>query len=165
MIEADKPEFCAALTELAALKPNAKLTPESYAAWWNAMQSWDLRDFRQACARLRDSMEFMPNPYHFEQLRKAGRLTAGEAWAAVREIARSGGAPHPDARVNAAVRALGGYRAIGMTNTDQMSWLERRFAEHYESISDAEDTREAVPLLAGPSRNPLLTKLLGELGR
>ncbi len=163
----DKPQFLAALNELAALKPGAKLTVEAYAGWWNALREhWTIDEFRSACAQLARTCEFMPNPYHFEQLRKAGRLTAGEAWAAVREIARTRGTPHEDPRVNAAVHALGGYFAIGMTNTDQMPFLERRFAEHYESISDAEDTREAVPQIAGPPRARLngpqpITQLLG----
>jgi hypothetical protein len=151
MTDDDKPMFVAALTELAALKPGAKLAPESYAAWWNAMhERWSLEEFRAACARLRDTCEFMPNPYHFEQLRKAGRMTAGEAWAQVREAARGYAELPDDASILAAVRALGGIRAIGMTNTDQMQFLERRFAEHYESINDAEDVREALPNLTTP---------------
>jgi hypothetical protein len=161
--ESDKPMFVAALTELAALKPGAKLTPEAYAAWWNAMQSWSLDDFRSACAKLRDRMEFMPNPYHFEQLRKSSRLTAPEAWACVLDAARGNAPQLADPRVNAAVRALGGYHAISMSRTDQTHFLEKRFAEHYESISDAEDVRESVPNLAGPSRLQSITKLLGDL--
>lgn len=153
MTESDKPMFVAALTELAALKPNAKLSPEVYAAWWNAMhERWTLDEFRAACARLRDAHEFMPNPYHFEQLRKAGRMTAGEAWGLVREAARRDGDCPDDDRIRAAVRALGGIRAIGMTHTDQMQFLERRFAEHFDAINDAEDVREAVPQITGPSR-------------
>jgi hypothetical protein len=158
--------FCAALTELAALKPNAKLSPEAYAAWWNAMhERWTLLEFQAACARLRDTHEFMPNPFHFEQLRKASRMTAGEAWGLVRDAVRSDGECPDDPRVQSAVRALGGMRAIGFTHTDQMQFLERRFAEHYEAINDAEDVREAVPMITGPKRRsgPLsLTQLLSE---
>ena len=168
MNEADKPEFVAALTELAALKPGAKLTPESYVAWWNAMQPWDIVDFCDACARLRDSMEFMPNPYHFEQLRKAGRTTSGEAWAEVLRIVRSGEFRQANGQstnplIRATVRAIGGYEAVAMSNTGSTHFLEKRFAEHFESITDAEDTREAVPQLAGPSRLGDITKLLSEL--
>jgi hypothetical protein len=150
MTPTDKPMFVAALNELAALKPNAKLTTESYTAWWNAMHDWDLADFRAACAKLRDTCEFMPNPYHFEQLRKAGRMTAGEAWAQVRAAARSGDNCPDDPTIYAAVRALGGMRAIGMTNSDQMQFLERRFAEHYDAIGDREEVRHALPNLAPP---------------
>jgi hypothetical protein len=154
MTDSDKPMFVAALTELAALKPGAKLTPEAYAAWWNSMRgTWSLEDFRQACAKLRDDLEFMPNPFHFQKLRRASRLTAGEAWGEVREIVRAGGNCHADPLVNQAVRSLGGYRALGMTNTDQMQFLERRFCEHYESIGDAEEIREAIPQLAGPAKH------------
>lgn len=147
MIEADRASFAAALTELASLKPGAKLTAEQYTAWWNALrETWELEDFRAACRRLAREVEFMPNPFHFEQVRKSvARLTAGEAWARVREVAQRGGSTSGDSRIDAAARVLGGYRAIGYTNTDQMHFLERRFAEHYDDISDAEDAREELP--------------------
>lgn len=168
MTENDKPMFVAALTELAALKPNAKLSPESYVAWWNALGHWDLPAFRAACARLRDSMEFMPNPYHFEQLRKASRMTSGEAWAEVLRIVRSGEFRQANGQsvnplIRAAVRAIGGYEAVAMSNVTATHFLEKRFAEHYENISEAEDVRESVPQLAGPSRLADIQKLLGEL--
>lgn len=147
MTEDEKPQFVAALTGLAALKPNGTLTAEAYGAWWNAMQDWELDDFRAACAQLARTSEFMPNPYHFEQLRKAGRKTAGEAWALVREAARRDGDCPDDPHIRAAVRALGGIRTIGMTNTDQMPFLERRFAEHYDQIQDREEVRAALPNL------------------
>jgi hypothetical protein len=148
MQESDRKGFAAALTELASLKPGAKLTAEQYVAWWNAMREvWTLDDFRAACRRLAREVEFMPSPFHFEQLRKASRPTAGEAWALVREAARCGGECPDDPAIAKAVRALGGIRAIGMTNTDQMPFLERRFAEHFESIRDAEDVREELPAL------------------
>jgi hypothetical protein len=153
----DKPMFVAALTELAALKPGAKLSPETYGAWWNAMQDWDLADFRAACAQLAKTSEFMPNPFHFEQLRKAGRKTAGEAWAEVLHYVRYGysrvgvwfnGSPKPtDPLLLSAVRAIGGWDAIAMSPTDQTRFLERRFAEHYEQIQEHEEVREALPHL------------------
>jgi hypothetical protein len=155
VIDAEKPAFVAALNELAALKPGVKITREGYAAWWNAMRDWSLEDFRIACAWLAKTSEFMPNPFHFEQLRKATRPTAGEAWALVREAARAGEQCPEHPATAYAVRALGGMRAIGMTNTDQMPFLERRFNEHYETISEAQEVREAIPSLAATSTRKL----------
>lgn len=37
-----------------------------------------------------------------------------------------------------------------MNETEKIGFLERRFTEHYEAIADREDTREAVPGIAGP---------------
>jgi hypothetical protein len=169
MTDADKPGFVAALAELASLKAGAKLTVEQYGAWWNAMRGvWTLDDFRDACARLSREVEFMPNPFHFEQLRKAARLTSGEAWALVRQAARVGAPCPADPDIAAAVLALGGMRAIGMTHSDQMPFLERRFAEHYESIADSENIREEMPRIAGGSRRligvqPIAKLLAGEI--
>jgi hypothetical protein len=152
MLAADKPEFARILNGLATIKPGAKLTAEGLELFWMALSSWSIQDFRAAAAQLARTSEFFPNPYHFEQLRKAGRLSAGEAWAEVRAIVRAGGEMHGDPVVDATVRVLGGYRALGMTASDQMQFLERRFAEHYEDIGDREDTREALPAIAGDPR-------------
>lgn len=155
MTEADKPMFVAALNELALLKPGAKLTESGYVAWWNALhRDWTLVDFQRACQRLQLECEFMPNPFHFEQLRQSQMLTAGEAWGLVRDAARSGGECPDHPRIRAAVRALGGMRAIGFTNTDQMQFLERRFAEHFQAIGDAQAAREVLTLPA-PARELL----------
>lgn len=158
----DKPQFLAVLNGLAAVKPGAKLTPEGLDVWWSSFANWTIEEFRAAAAQLAKSVEFFPNPFHFEQLRKSSRMTAGEAWARVLEVARSGGGEIEDPRISKAVRAIGGYNAIGMSKTDQTPFLERRFAEHYEQICDVEEVREAVPLLAGPTRGPkLLSELMG----
>lgn len=149
MVDADKPAFLAVLNGLAAVKPGAKLTPEALEVWWRAMRPWSIEDFRAAAAELVRTVEFFPNPFHFEQLRKAAsRITAGEAWARVREVARAGGTTSGDPRIDRVARVLGGYRTLGMTSTDQMQFLERRFVEHFEDMGDADDAREALPQLS-----------------
>ncbi len=147
MLPADRIAFASVLNGLAAVKPGAKLTPEALEIWWQAFQHWTIEQFRQAAAHLVRTCEFMPNPFHFEQFLKSNRPTSGEAWARVRELVRAGESTSGDALIDSAVRALGGYRALGMTHSDQMQFLERRFAEHYESIGEAERTREALPAL------------------
>ena len=122
MTDADRPAFVAALSELAATKSTKGLSTEQFAAWWNALRAkWTLEEFRAACVYLRDHHEFMPNPYHFEQLRQRATLdTDGEAWARARAHARSlpmhGGllveTSSGDEKLDAVVRCIGGYRAI-----------------------------------------------------
>jgi len=149
MTEDQKPAFVAALTELAALKPGAKLAKESYAAWWNAMRkSWTLEDFKAACEKLAREVEFMPNPFHFEQLCKQSRTTPGEAWTRALEVGRHGGRTSGDALIDKAVQAIVGYRAIGMSEIDKTHFLERRFCEHFESIQGAVEIREELPQIA-----------------
>lgn len=164
MTDADEVGFVAALAELASLKPGANLTPQAYVAWWNSMRGdWTLDEFRAACAHLRDAMEFMPNPYHFNQLRKASRPTAGEAWNKAIASCRTAWTPtgfrggtSGDPLIDQAVRALGGYSKIAQCDDDSLHWLEKRFAEIYESMQDAEDVRGALPQIAGPSQVPKL---------
>lgn len=129
-------------------------------AYWLALRDWSLKDFEGACGHLLKTAKFMPRPHDFTELRKADRLTAGEAWSEVLAIVRAGGNSHDDPVVTQAVRAIGGFNAIGMSHTDQTHFLEKRFNEHYESINDAEDVRAALPNIAGPSRLPGAAKLL-----
>lgn len=148
MQPSDKFGFLATLTGLAAIKPGGKLPKEAYEIWWQAMQDWSLDEFKQACTHLARSVEFMPNPFHFEQLRKAGRPTAGECWARALQCARSGRRASGNTLIDRAVQAIGGYSAIGMSEVDKTHFLEKRFCEHFETLQDAEDVREAVPQLA-----------------
>lgn len=168
MTDDQKPAFVAALTELAALKPGAKLARESYAAWWNIMRGgWSLEAFQQACQHLARTVEFMPNPFHFEQLRKAQRPTPGEAWARALDCGRHGRSTSGDALIDAAVRAIGGYRAIGMSEVDKTRFLEMRFCEHYERLGEVDEIRERLPELAHGGAKQKLTgpRKAGELLR
>jgi hypothetical protein len=177
----DRPKFLEIIVGFAELK-GKQLSAPAMELFWNAMQAWSIEDFSAAANELIRKCEFMPTPKDFEDLRKAGRKTPGEAWAEVLEYVRGGayhqwdcGRPtfnvdHPrmtDELILAAVRAIGGFDVIAMSKTDQTPFLERRFAEHYESISDAEDVREALPQIAGPATLNRLTtdgpKLLRDL--
>ena len=144
----DKPDFLATLIGLAAIKPGGKLPKEAYEIWWQSMQGWSLEEFKQACTHLARSVEFMPSPFHFEQLRKAGRPTAGESWAVALACARRGGRTSGYDLIDRAVQAVGGYSAIGMSEVDKTHFLEKRFCEHFETLQDAQDTRESVPQVA-----------------
>jgi hypothetical protein len=150
----DRIEFVKILNGLALTKPGAvKLAPEALDLWWSAMQSWNIEEFRTAANHLAMSCEFMPNPYHFAQLRKSAGATVGEAFAKARQICRS---LHPremishrsgDDRLDAAIRACGGYEALAMCTPENIGFYERRFAEHYETITDASDVRTALPAI------------------
>jgi hypothetical protein len=153
MTPTDKPRFIKQLMGLAAIKPGKELTAEAYEIWWQAMQDWPLDEFKQAAAHLAKSVEFMPSPFHFEQLRKAGRPTAGEAWADIRAMARHSFEGEPTDPIAArALRALGGLRSVAMCDSDKVHFLERRFADHFEAMQDSEEIRQALPQIAEDRR-------------
>lgn len=158
MTPADKPKFVAVVAGLAALKPGAKLTTESFELFWQAMApDWTLEAFTAAAAHLMRSSEFMPNPYHFEQLRRAGRRTAGEAWVLARATWLRGEHTCGDPAIDRAVAMIGGYDAMGQTRTDQLQFIERRFCEHYAQLQDVTDVRAAVPQIAAPEPRRAVT--------
>lgn len=159
MTDNEKPRFAAALAELSLLKHGAKLTTDAYDAWWNAMRGkWTLEAFQAACARLRDNCEYMPNPFHFEQLRKGALETHGEAWtralAHAKSLPVSGGylqeKPTGDVELDAVVRAIGGYKAIANATERDLQFMAKRFEEHHETIREALNIRDQFPALAAP---------------
>jgi hypothetical protein len=154
MTPADRQPFLEVLGAFADLK-GKKLTSAALELYWRAMQHWPLEEFQDAAAHLLRTCEFMPMPRDFENLRKAGRPTAGEAWAQVLAIARCGGTESGDELTDRAAAAIGGYRAVSMSETDRTPFLERRFCEHYEAIQEAEEARRGVPQIASACRQRL----------
>ena len=144
----DRKAFVEVVLGFAELK-GKQLTAPALELYWRSLQHWELDDFKGAAEHLLRTCEFMPLPKDFEDLRKAGRPTAGEAWAEIRAIARHSYTGEPNDPIAArALRALGGMRAIAMCDSDKVHFLERRFVEHYEAMSDADDVRESVPAIA-----------------
>jgi hypothetical protein len=164
MIESDFEAFSAVVVGFAELKGKTLSTP-AIKLYWGAMRHWSLEDFIVAAELLLQTAEFMPIPKDFEDLRKAGRATAPEAWITARDAIRSAswsdiessGFTCGNPLIDRAVRAIGGYRAIGMCDSDKLHFLERRFAEHFETLETVTDTREAVPQItsqAGRLKGP-----------
>lgn len=147
MLPTEREDFVKALNALATMKPGvAKLTREQIGIWWHAMEAWSLNDFKAACAHLVKSMEFMPSPYHFERLRRAGDLTGPEAWTMV----LNGVALEPGSRIARAAAAVGGqYHVRHADLSRDVPHIQRRFLEAYEELSDVDFVRSALPQIAG----------------
>lgn len=153
MRPADKPEFVRVLVGLAAIK-RVDLTAEAIDLWWSAMGKWSIDDFKAASSHLVSSCEWMPTPFHFEQLRKAGEPTAGEAWA----IVLQGSQLAIGSRMARAAMAVGGQYSIRHANIERdLPHIERRFKEAYEDLTDVDGAREALPEIA--RNHPLLADL------
>lgn len=150
MQPADRAEMARILVSLAEIKPNGKITPEALELWYSAMSSWSIEEFRAAAQHLMLHEEYFPNPWHFQQLRKAQRMTPGEAWAIALQHVRSGayhaGPAIPE--VERTVKALGGWKVLAWSTVDSLPFLEKRFASHYDQLADVADAREELPQLA-----------------
>lgn len=145
MHPSDRTEFLKVLNGLAAMK-GKPLAVEALDLWWLSMQKWSLADFKAAAAHLVTSCQFIPTPYDFAQLKKAGELTAGEAWAEAIAYCSGKRKDVPTGRVARAAQTVGGFHAIGMANIETaLPHIERRFKEAYSELSSVEETREALP--------------------
>lgn len=157
----DRVQFMKVMNGMAIMKKTV-LSADALDLWWMCMAGWAVEDFTKAAAHLLSKCEFMPTPKDFEDLRKAGRPTAGEAWARVLDAVRKGSwrwdsgprelnkqfKPPEDEITTSAVAALGGYQAIAMHEEKSVHFLERRFAEHYDAIRERQEIREALPQIA-----------------
>lgn len=169
MKQADLPEFIKILNSMAVIK-RVELGDDVIELWWASMAEWSIEDFRTASQHLLLNLKWMPSPSDYTELRKAGSRTAGEAWLLARaNVSRShyenGQLVYPpigEPLIDQCVRMLGGYEAIGNCDVDKIHFLERRFAEHYESLEARDDVRVALPRIADTSR-PRLTAIGGGL--
>jgi hypothetical protein len=140
MQPADRGEFMRTLNGLAAIK-GKDLTPEALDVWWSAMRAWALADFKAAASHLVTACQFMPTPYDFAQLNRAGELTAGEAWVRV----LSGAPLEPDSRTARAARIVGGQTHVRAANIERdLPHIQRRFMDAYDELTDVDETRHAL---------------------
>ncbi len=155
----DREPFLEVVIGFAELKGKALSAP-ALELYWNSMQDWSMTDFRAAANHLVRACEFMPTPKDFEDLRRAGRPTAGESWtlalkhcgSAIQCGQVTNNGTCGDEFIDRVVRAIGGYGAIAMCDTGKLHFLERRFAEHFEALQDAGDVRASVPRIAAQGR-------------
>lgn len=158
----DRAEMARILVSLAEIKPGGKITPEALELWYAAMSGWSIEEFRAAAQHLMLHEEYFPNPWHFQQLRKAQRMTSGEAWTIALQHVRSGTYHSSSAtpEIERAVRALGGWKVIAWSTVDALPFLEKRFAQHYDQLAEVAEVRQELPQLAHD--NPVLA-LIGDL--
>lgn len=147
---ADKAKFVNVLKGIAAIKPAVKLTDESYEIYWLALQDWSYEDFRQAAVHLAKSIEFMPNPFHFEQLRKAATTAVcADEWAKVVAVNRGQASRESlSAKTQRVLATMGGWSAIRQMLTSELPFREKRFSELWAEIGDTDEAREALPQIA-----------------
>jgi len=179
MQASDFARFRAVMTGMAELYQR-ELSGPLLDAYWLALAEWDLTEFEAAAAQLMKTEEFMPRPVSFNNLRKAGRTTAAEVWIDVLDHARHDSPNFMNGHVrglsdlaNRALNAIGGLNAVAMSDPSKTVFLERRFSEVYEQMSESDEVREALPgfsfdrpTIGGPvSMRNLLGKINGGPGK
>jgi hypothetical protein len=169
MTPSDFDGFCDIVVAFAELKGKS-LSQPALKLYWAAMQSWTLEEFQAAAAHLVTTCQFMPNPADFENLRKAGRQTAAEAWAEVLHFARYEYSPNRvrtkrfSPEVERALQSIGGISAIAMSEVDKTHFLEKRFHDNFEVMRESSDTRDAVPQVTRQSGPTSIGSVMRKLG-
>lgn len=146
----DRKSFADIVIGFAELK-GKELSTAALELYWNAMQEWNIENFRAAASYLIRTCTFMPTPKDFEDLRNASRLTSGEAWTlAIRHAASSAYRDGliGNALIDKAVEVMGGYTALALTDMGKLQHMERRFCEHYDELQRVNFIRSNLPSIA-----------------
>lgn len=148
----DRRAFLEIVIGFAELK-GKQLSAPGLELFWNAMQDWTIGDFRTAANYLVLTCQFMPTPKDFEDLRKGTRPSADEAWLIARESLRWTLQGYTlkdgvDPLIAKAIQVIGGPNAIALCEAGRLHFVDLRFRQAYESLSDSNDTRTALPQLA-----------------
>lgn len=116
--------------------------------YWLALADWPVERFEQTAKHLLATCRFMPRPADFNEALKAGRLTASEAFSKALQHVRTSAYRDGLLGINLIDRTIegcGGYFSLAMTDNDDLQHFERRFSAHYQTLQDAEETRQAIP--------------------
>lgn len=150
MIQADYDAFCEIVVGFAEIKGKSLSAP-AIKIYWQSMQHWSLAEFRAAAQHLLRTCAFMPTPKDFEDLRKAGKPTASEAWDLVLQHCkgayREGAGLDGGGPIDTAVSGLGGYRALAFHDSEKLHFMQRQFAERFEEADDVMSTRQRLPAI------------------
>ena len=159
----DKREFGQRLYAMfKAFRKADEFDADTLAIWWQHLhQDFAIGDFKIAATELEKASRFLPAIADFFELkRQAGAYSETDAWGSVLDYLRSGAYRRRgigDDKIDRAVRAMGGYRALAMRNEDQLTiWGFKQFREHYNDVLDSVE-REDPPLLPGGSEPLLLS--------
>ncbi len=149
----DREKFLRIVLGFAELKGKALSAP-AIELFWNSMRHWQLDEFEAAAEQLLRTCAFMPTPKDFEDLRRAARPTAVEAWSDVRrylEYTPHGYRVRPNTPPLMAkcIAGAGGANAIAMCEAEKLHFLERRFCQHFDELSEVAETRTALPWIEG----------------
>jgi hypothetical protein len=118
--------------------------------YWITLREWPMKDFEAAVGHLMANAKYMPRPAEFTALRKASQPTPAEAWALVMERCKDWRKPiaAPDL-IDQCVAGIGGYRSIAMADIERdLQHVQRRFAEAYQALDQAQSVRLALPGVA-----------------
>lgn len=159
MTNDDFDEFSKVVVAFAELKGKELSTP-AQKLYFRALKHWSLSEVKRAAEHLLRTCEFMPTPKQFEDLRRAGEPVAAEAWTAALAACVNWRKPEalPTGRIARAAAAVGGFRAIAMADAERdLPFVQKRFLEAYNDLTDVEPVRQALPQIAEHGKRAALS--------
>jgi hypothetical protein len=135
MEKTDTPRFAAGLAQL-CMTFSQKPTTAQTDAYYMALEDLDIDAVLGAMQEAARQCEFFPRPVHLRRLAGEQPVAelAADAWEETLRLARdSANARHNDEIAEEVVRNLGGWRKLGMTDTERMDYIRKQFTDLYET--------------------------------
>ena len=116
-----------------------EITPILTKIYWKVLLPFTNEQAEKAFNRAIASCKWFPKPSELIDLLKeeVKGLSAPEAWYEVMSGLERGHEPN-DPIIQKAIRALGGWQRMGLLTYDELSWVEKRFNEHFNTYQNRE---------------------------
>ena len=157
MIKADSPRFATVIGGMLSALGHAA-DEMTISGFWMALEDMPIEAVEAGAKMVARTSSGFPRPVDVRRAsgeRSPAEVAAG-AWEIVRELAKNSAvAKHPDPLAEAAVRKLGGWLRIGLTDIDQLVWVRKEFLELYQDSATGEPARIASSdptALGGPQK-------------
>ena len=143
---------------LTSAYPNWLVTEETIAVWAQFMEDLRPEDLKAAVLQHVRNSKFAPTIAEVRAIaRGPGGISPEEAWlevhAQVRKHGWNGKPTFSDAKVEAGVKALGGWRSLCSLTTSEMGFARAHFLKFYGSFTarqeDAQERESVRHLMAG----------------
>lgn len=129
-----------------------ELTDTLNGTYWELLKPYSDQQCERAFKKIMTSSKFFPKPVELIDAMKENLelLNAPSAWGEVMGSLGSGCEPE-DPLIRKTIQALGGWSWMSTLTYDELHWMEKRFYEHYSSLSE---TYEDQMLLEDSEERP-----------
>jgi hypothetical protein len=104
--------------------------------YWQIFKNYDQRLVEKAFSKAMTECVFFPKPAEIIRFMRED-ANALEYWGMLMTGLECGKEPN-DSKTKEVVRRLGGWERLQTLNYDELHWLEKRFVEHYQSLTERE---------------------------
>jgi len=140
MIQKDKPRFSQIMLGMADNFRDT-VTKEGLNMRFDMLSGFSLEEVESAAKKIlrhRKYTKMPPIAEFIEAMEGSKTGKALNAWGLIVKSLEQGQGPPTDAKMQEAIKRVGGWDWISRQTYEELHWLEKRFVEHYEAITETD---------------------------